>query len=117
MKSSLILTRPTTPIRRSVGFCLVVLAALMAASLLKPGQASSAAPRVAPCVAGANARGFDGGEFLTPTLNAGTKYFIVVDAVNPDPNVGSFHFSLRRGLPANDTCATAAVIDQSRLHF
>ena len=201
MKSSLILTRPTTPIRRSVGFCLVVLAVLMAASLLKPGQASSAAPRVAPagdncsnatviaggsllfteesslagagndidpgpsgcapgagndvvysftptvtatytigatpttpfdlslyivtdcsnpvgtCVAGANARGFDGGEFLTPTLNAGTKYFIVVDAVNPDPNVGSFHFSLRRGLPANDTCATAAVIDQSRLPF
>src|SRR5215813_4364937 len=201
MKSSLILTRPTTPIRRSVGFCLVVLAALMAASLLKPGQASSAAPRVAPagdncsnatviaggsllfteesslagagndidpgpsgcapgagndvvysftpsvtatytigatpttpfdlslyivtdcsnptgtCVAGTNARGFDGGEFLTPTLNAGTRYFIVVDSVNADPNAGSFHFSLRRGLPTNDTCATAGVIDPSRLPF
>jgi len=69
------------------------------------------------CVAGKNARPFDSGEFLTPTLNAGTRYFIVVDSVNPDPNAGSFHFSLRRGLPANDTCATAAVIDPSRLPF
>jgi len=69
------------------------------------------------CVAGTNARGFDGGEFLTPTLNAGTRYFIVVDSVNADPNAGSFHFSLRRGLPTNDTCATAGVIDPSRLPF
>jgi hypothetical protein len=72
---------------------------------------------VGTCVAGKNARGFDSGEFLTPTLNAGTRYFIVVDSVTLDPNAGSFHFSLRRGLPANDTCATAAVIDQTRLPF
>src|SRR5215813_7884748 len=202
MKSRFILMRQTTPTRHPIGFCLVVLAVLMAASLLKPGQATSAAPRVAPlagdncsnatviaggtllfteessvagagndidpgaggcapgggndvvysftptvtsiytigatpttpfdlslyvvtdcsnpvgtCIAGKNARGFDSGEFLTPTLNAGTRYFIVVDTVSPDPNAGSFHFSLRRGLPANDTCATAAVIDQSRLPF
>src|SRR5215813_8591077 len=171
MKSRFILMRQTTPTRHPIGFCLVVLAVLMAASLLKPGQATSAAPRVAPlagdncsnatviaggtllfteessvagagndidpgaggcapgggndvvysftptvtsiyticatpttpfdlslyvvtdcsnpvgtCIAGKNARGFDSGEFLTPTLNAGTRYFIVVDTVSPDPN-------------------------------
>jgi hypothetical protein len=69
------------------------------------------------CVAGANARGFDGGEFLTPTLNAGTQYFIVVDAVLQGPNSNGFHFSIQRGRPSNDTCATATVIDTSRLPF
>jgi len=72
---------------------------------------------VGTCVAGKNARGFDSGEFLTPTLNAGTQYFIVVDSVIADPNAAGFRFSLRRGLPSNDTCATAAVIDPSRLPF
>ena len=69
------------------------------------------------CVAGANARAFDGGEFLTPTLNAGTQYFIVVDAVLAGPNSNGFHFSMQRGRPSNDTCATATVIDTSRLPF
>jgi len=202
MKANLILTRQANNIRRPLGLFLMVLALLSAASLLKPGEASSRAPRVEPlagdncsnatvispgalvfteesslagagndidpgpggcapgggndvvysftpsvtsvytigatpttpfdlslyivtdcsnpagtCIAGKNARGFDSGEFLTPTLTAGTRYFIVVDSVNPDPNAGSFHFSLRRGLPTNDTCATAAVIDASRLPF
>ncbi len=72
---------------------------------------------VGTCIAGKNARGFDRGEFLTPTLNAGTRYFIVVDSVVQDPNAGGFHFSLRRGIPSNDTCATARVIDPSRLPF
>ena len=72
---------------------------------------------IGTCVAGKNARGFDGGEFVTPTLNAGTRYFIVVDSVIPDPNAGDFHFSLRRGRPSNDTCSTATVIDASRLPF
>lgn len=71
----------------------------------------------ATCVAGSNERGFDGGEFVTPTLNAGTQYFIVVDSAVNDLSVGAFHFSLRRGITANDTCATATVIDTSRLPF
>ncbi|MEK6289067.1 MAG: choice-of-anchor D domain-containing protein [Acidobacteriota bacterium] len=69
------------------------------------------------CVAGANAKGFDRGEFLTPVLTAGTRYFIVVDTPTHDNNAAGFHFSLRRGLPANDTCGSAAVIDPSRLPF
>jgi Abnormal spindle-like microcephaly-assoc'd, ASPM-SPD-2-Hydin len=69
------------------------------------------------CVAGANVQGFNRGEVVTPTLNAGTRYFIVVDTVNPDPNAGRFHLSLRSGRPANDTCASATVIDTSRLPF
>lgn len=69
------------------------------------------------CIAGANAAGFNGGEFVTPTLTAGTRYFVVVDTPNPDPNAAGFHFSLRRGRPANDTCASATVIDASRLPF
>jgi hypothetical protein len=72
---------------------------------------------IGTCVAGANNRGFDSGEFLSVTLNAGTRYFVVVDSVIQDPNAGGFHFSLRRGRPANDTCATATVIDPSRLPF
>jgi hypothetical protein len=72
---------------------------------------------IGTCVAGANARGFDAGEFLTPTLSAGTQYFIVVDSVVQDSALGGFHFSLRRGVPSNDTCATATVIDASRLPF
>ncbi|HEY3138092.1 MAG TPA: choice-of-anchor D domain-containing protein [Blastocatellia bacterium] len=69
------------------------------------------------CVAGTNAFGLDRGEFLTPTLNAGTRYFIVVDTPGVDNNAGGFHFSLRRGRATNDTCATAAIIDPSRLPF
>jgi Abnormal spindle-like microcephaly-assoc'd, ASPM-SPD-2-Hydin len=69
------------------------------------------------CVAGANSAGFDRGESLTPALSAGTRYFIVVDTPTLDPTAGGFHFSLRRGKPANDTCATATVIDPSRLPF
>lgn len=69
------------------------------------------------CVAGANAKGFDRGEFLTPVLTAGTRYFIVVDTPTLDNNAAGFHFSVRRGLPANDTCGSATVIDPSRLPF
>jgi hypothetical protein len=72
---------------------------------------------VGTCVAGVNAKGFDRGEFLTPTLNAGTQYFIVVDSVIQDPAASGFHFSLRRGVITNDTCATPTVIDPSRLPF
>src|SRR5262249_34057456 len=69
------------------------------------------------CVAGANNRPFDRGESLTPTLNAGTRYFIVVDTPTIDNNAGPFHFSLRRGTPTNDTCSSPIVIDPSRLPF
>ena len=69
------------------------------------------------CIAGANANGFDRGESIALTLNAGTRYFIVVDTPILDNNAAGFHFSLRRGRPANDTCATATVIDTSRLPF
>ena len=72
---------------------------------------------IGTCVAGANARGFNSGESLSLTLNAGTRYFIVVDSVIQDPNAGGFHFSLIKGRPANDTCATATPIDPSRLPF
>ena len=72
---------------------------------------------VGTCVAGANAAGFGRGEFLTPSLNAGTQYFIVVDSVIQDQGANGFHFSVRRGRPSNDSCATAAVIDTSRLPF
>ncbi len=69
------------------------------------------------CVAGTNANGFDRGESLTHTLTAGIRYFIVVDTPTLDVNAAGFHFSLRRGGAANDTCATATVIDPSRLPF
>ena len=69
------------------------------------------------CVAGANAFGFNRGEVVTPTLTAGTQYFIVVDTPTPDASAAGYHFSMRRGRPANDTCATATVIDTSRLPF
>lgn len=69
------------------------------------------------CVAGANDRLFDASEFLTPTLIAGLQYFIVVDNVVLDSAPAGFHFSLRRGISSNDTCATATVIDASRLPF
>lgn len=69
------------------------------------------------CIAGANSAGFNRGEFVAPTLTSGTRYFIVVDTPNPDAAAGGFHFSLRRGLPSNDTCGTANVIDTSRLPF
>jgi len=69
------------------------------------------------CVAGKNARGAGSGEFLSVVLNAGTRYFIVVDTPTADNVAAGFHFSLRRGIPANDTCATATVIEPSRLPF
>jgi len=69
------------------------------------------------CVAGSNSGGFDHGESLTPTLNAGTTYFIVVDTPVPDANAAAFHFALRRGRPVNESCASAALIDPSRLPF
>ena len=68
------------------------------------------------CVGGINARGFGQSEALPLTLNAGTTYFIVVDS--PQENgQGAFHFALRRGLPANDSCASPTVIEPSRLPF
>src|SRR5437762_260762 len=69
------------------------------------------------CVAGSNTNGFDRGESVTPTLTAGTRYFIVVDTPNPDVNAGGYHFSVHRGRPANESCASGTVIDTSRLPF
>jgi hypothetical protein len=66
------------------------------------------------CLAGANARGIGDGEFVTPTLSAGTAYSIVVDSPNTSSQ-GAFHFSLKRGTPANDGCAAPVVIDPTRL--
>lgn len=68
------------------------------------------------CVAGANSRGFDKGEALTPVLTAGTQYFIVVDSPQATGE-GAFHFSLRRGRPANDNCSSPTVIEANRLPF
>jgi hypothetical protein len=68
------------------------------------------------CVAGTNARPFGKGETLSATLNAGTRYFIVVDNAQATGE-GPFHFSLRRGRPANDNCATASEIAVNRLPF
>ncbi|HVG19011.1 MAG TPA: choice-of-anchor D domain-containing protein, partial [Blastocatellia bacterium] len=68
------------------------------------------------CVAGANSRGFDKGESLTPVLTAGTQYFIVVDSPQA-AGEGPFHFSLRRGRAANDSCSSPTVIEANRLPF
>lgn len=70
----------------------------------------------ASCVAGANENPLGKGEFVTVSLSAGTQYFIVVDSPFAD-GAGPFHFSLRKDGPANDNCATAAVIDPARLPF
>lgn len=68
------------------------------------------------CVAGANARAFAQGESLSATLNAGTTYFIVIDS--PQQNgQGEYHFVLRKGLPANDSCSSPVVIEPNRLPF
>jgi len=69
------------------------------------------------CVAGANANTFDRGEFLTVTLNAGTRYFVVVDNATINNNAAEFHFSLRRKTPANETCDSATVIEPARVPF
>jgi hypothetical protein len=68
------------------------------------------------CIASANVSGTSKGESTVPTLNAGTRYFIVVDGSGPN-SFGQFHFSIRRGLPANDTCASPGLIEASRLPF
>lgn len=70
----------------------------------------------ATCVAGANLRGFDKGEAVTPVLTAGVQYFIIVDSPQATGE-GAFHISLRRGRPANDSCASPAVIETNRLPF
>ncbi|HWC76047.1 MAG TPA: fibronectin type III domain-containing protein, partial [Blastocatellia bacterium] len=68
------------------------------------------------CVAGANIDPLGKGESVSPTLTAGTRYFIVVDGATAD-TFGGFHLSLRSGLPSNDTCATPTLIEASRLPF
>lgn len=68
------------------------------------------------CVAGANNLGIGRGEFITPTLTAGTQYFIIVDGAITTTS-GDFHFALRRGTPANDDCSSPQVIDPSLLPF
>lgn len=68
------------------------------------------------CVAGSNARGFGRGESVSADLNAGTRYFIVIDSPQA-AGQGGFSFSLRRGVPANDTCAAPAIIESNRLPF
>ncbi len=68
------------------------------------------------CVAGSNTRDFGRGESISTALNAGTRYFIVVDS--PQSTLqGGFSFSIRRGVPANDTCAAPAIIEANRLPF
>lgn len=68
------------------------------------------------CVGGSNNRGVAQSESLKVSLNAGTTYFIVIDTPQQGSQ-GAFHFALRRGLPANDSCASPAVIDPSTLPF
>ncbi len=68
------------------------------------------------CVVGANIGTIGKSEVVMPTLISGTAYFIIVDSPISG-NSGDFHFALRRGTPANDACATAEVIDPSRLPF
>jgi hypothetical protein len=68
------------------------------------------------CLAGVNNRALGKGETLTVVLSAGTRYFIVVDSAQV-VGEGAFHFSLRRGVPANDGCATPAVISSNNLPF
>jgi hypothetical protein len=69
------------------------------------------------CIAGANNNGVGKGEFLSVNLAAGTHYFIVVDSPTTTSGAGAFHFSLRKGSPANDSCATPTVIPANRLPF
>jgi len=66
------------------------------------------------CVAGANARPSGRSETLTVQLNAGTRYFIVVDSVQAGGE-GAFHFAMRRGTPANDNCSTPIDIPSDHL--
>jgi hypothetical protein len=68
------------------------------------------------CVAGANNQGLAKGEVVRVSLTAGTRYFIVVDSPQISGS-GPFHFSLRRGGPINDNCASPVVIDPGRLPF
>jgi Fibronectin type III domain/Abnormal spindle-like microcephaly-assoc'd, ASPM-SPD-2-Hydin len=68
------------------------------------------------CVAGTNARAFGKGETLSAQLNAGTHYFIVVDNAQATGE-GAFHFALRRGTPANESCSTPSDIAANRLPF
>src|SRR4030095_8330192 len=68
-------------------------------------------------VAGSNANGVDLAESVTPTLTAGTRYFIVVDTPTFDNSAAGFHFAIRRGLVPNDNCGSAPAIDPSRLPF
>lgn len=68
------------------------------------------------CLAGDNTNSVGKSEFVTPTLNAGTTYFIVIDSPIAG-NAGAFHFSLRRGTPTNETCASPIVVNASQLPF
>jgi hypothetical protein len=68
------------------------------------------------CVAGTNAQGFNRGESLSVTLNAGTQYFVVVDSPSQNGS-GSFHFSLRRSTADGDTCSTPLIVPPDRLPF
>jgi hypothetical protein len=71
----------------------------------------------ATCVAGTNAQPVGKTETLTAQLNAGTRYFIVVDSAQAGSE-GAFHFAMRRGAaPENDNCATATNIPVDRLPF
>ena len=68
------------------------------------------------CVSGVNNQFLGEGETLTVGLIAGTQYFIVIDSAQVIGE-GAFHFSLRRGVPTNDSCATATVIPANNLPF
>jgi Abnormal spindle-like microcephaly-assoc'd, ASPM-SPD-2-Hydin/Fibronectin type III domain len=68
------------------------------------------------CVAGVNDRPVGKTETLIVQLNAGTRYFIVVDSAQAGSE-GAFHFAMRRGTPENDSCATVTDIPVDRLPF
>lgn len=71
----------------------------------------------ASCVAGANENGPGRGETLNVTLAAGNTYFVVVDGTTATAGEGGYHFSFRKGAPANDGCNTPTIIEPSRLPF
>ncbi len=69
------------------------------------------------CVAGINENGPGRGESLNVSLAAGNTYFIVVDATTAPAGEGAYHFSFRKGAPANDGCNSPTIIEPSRLPF
>ncbi|HSE96919.1 MAG TPA: hypothetical protein VLD57_01530, partial [Blastocatellia bacterium] len=70
----------------------------------------------ASCVAGINDQGFNKGENLSVSLNAGTQYFVIVDSPVQNGS-GAYHFTLRRSSSEGETCATPIEVPASQLPF